>query len=100
MDEQRASQRRINGPAVRAIRERSGLTIESVTTQLKARYAIDLHPDSLRKIERGERDTKTVAILAVAAVLACPPEAISREPLGPIDISGWWSTALKDSDPV
>lgn len=71
----------VNGAAVRAIRERSGLTVREVVALLKTECGLDVHEDHLRNVETGARGASGKLASGLATVLKVPAVAI----LGPAD---------------
>jgi transcriptional regulator with XRE-family HTH domain len=69
---------RANGPAIRAIRERSGLSIREVV-DLLAEADVTIHPDYLRNIELGHKRGSARVLNALARALHVPLHAL----LGP-----------------
>lgn len=65
-----------NGPAIRAIRERSGLTVREMTYLLRTEHNIETHEDHLRNVETGARNAGPKLVNAVAAVLKVPVVAL------------------------
>lgn len=69
-----------NGPAIRVIRERSGLSISDVVAQLRVEYELDVHENHLRNIETGRRRAGPQIARAIAAILRVPIVAILTDP--------------------
>jgi transcriptional regulator with XRE-family HTH domain len=67
-----ADEPRINGPALRAIREALDISMIDLANQ------VGIHRTYLGKIERGERQCRTATIRRLAAALYVPPDAICR----------------------
>lgn len=70
---------KVNGPAIRAIREDSGLTVATLAA------AAGISTGYLSRIERGERGTKGVnpdTAAAIAAALRKPLAAIESANVG------------------
>lgn len=70
---------KVNGPAIRVIRERSDLSVSDVVTALDAE-GFKVHPDSLRNIELGYKQPSTKLLAAIARVLKCPKAALLANP--------------------
>ncbi|MEV0382298.1 helix-turn-helix transcriptional regulator [Nonomuraea sp. NPDC050643] len=64
---------RQHGPAIRALREKDGLSVE----ELAAR--VDMHPQSLRNVELERRPISHVKLNLLARALRVDTAAISRE---------------------
>jgi transcriptional regulator with XRE-family HTH domain len=64
---------RQNGAAIRAFREKEGLTVAEL-----ARF-VGLHPQALRNIENGSRPASKEAIYNLSRVLRVPVPAITRD---------------------
>lgn len=69
---------RTNGAAIRAIRQRSGLSIPALVA-LMAINGDTIHPDSLSNIERGHRNASDATAEAIAKALKVPVVAILAE---------------------
>ncbi|MER6942552.1 helix-turn-helix transcriptional regulator [Nonomuraea sp. NPDC000554] len=65
-----------HGPAIRALREKDGLSIE----ELAAR--IDMHPQSLRNIELERRPISHLKLNLIARALHVDTAAIARSDAG------------------
>jgi transcriptional regulator with XRE-family HTH domain len=61
-----------HGPAIRALREKDGLSVE----ELAAR--VDMHPQSLRNVELERRPISHVKLNLIARALQVDTAAISR----------------------
>lgn len=59
---------RINGPALRVIRERSGLSVADLVNAVREQ-GIDVHPDHIRNIELGHKQPSPKLFDAIAAAL-------------------------------
>ncbi len=68
-----------NGAAIRAIRERSGLSVRDVVALLWAECQVKVHEDHLRNVETGQRGASARLISGLAQVLKVPTIAIIRE---------------------
>lgn len=67
---------RVNGAAIRVIRQRSEMSIADVIAHL-AGQGINIHPDYLRNIELGNRPNPSPAVVGgLARALAVPKRAI------------------------
>jgi transcriptional regulator with XRE-family HTH domain len=64
---------RQNGPAIRALRVKEGLTVKQLADM------VGLHEQALRNIENGSRPASDLVITAIARVLAVPTGAITRD---------------------
>ena len=71
-----------NGPAIRAIRERSGLTVREMAHLLRTEYGIETHEDHIRNVETGARNAGPKLVNAVAAVLKVPVVALLADKSG------------------
>jgi transcriptional regulator with XRE-family HTH domain len=69
-----------NGAAIRAIRENAGLSVSTLLQRLETAQGISMQPDSLRKIERGIRNTSPEVAKAIAKVLRIDIAAILATP--------------------
>jgi transcriptional regulator with XRE-family HTH domain len=67
---------RINGAAVRVIRERSGLSITALAAQIAEEHALRVHPGTITHIELGQRNASPRLLDAIASTLRCPKLAI------------------------
>jgi transcriptional regulator with XRE-family HTH domain len=67
---------RQNGPAIRALRVKEGLTVRELAEM------VGLHEQALRNIENGSRPASDLVITAIAHVLAIPTGAITRDGRG------------------
>lgn len=72
-----------NGAALRAIRERSGLSIRDLLERLDAEHGIAAHEDHIRNVETGARNAGPQLINAIADVLRVPVVALLAQPTGP-----------------
>lgn len=68
-----------NGAALRAIRERSNLSVRDVVAELAA-LGIDAHEDHLRNVETGRRNAGRALATGLARVLRVPSTAILAAP--------------------
>lgn len=66
----------VNGAAIRAIRERSGLSIRDVVALLLSECNLQAHEDHLRNVETGARGASPRLAVALAQVLKVPTVAI------------------------
>lgn len=67
---------RTNGAAIRAIRERTGLSVRAVAAELD-RLGVHAHEDHLRNLETGARKgARAELVNGLAAVLKIPVTAI------------------------
>jgi transcriptional regulator with XRE-family HTH domain len=66
---------KVNGAAIRVIRERSDLSVSDVVTAMGAE-GIDIHADHLRNIELGYRQPSPKVLGALARALRVPKVAI------------------------
>lgn len=69
-----------NGPAIRAIRKRSGLSVRTMCDLLKEQEGITIHPNSWRNVETNARGASEELVTATARVLKVPTVAILRAP--------------------
>lgn len=71
---------RTNGTAIRAIRERTGLSVRAVTAELQ-KLGVHAHEDHLRNLETGARKgARPELVNGLAAVLKIPITAIVFTP--------------------
>lgn len=70
----------VNGAALRAIRERTGLKVADLVTEL-GHYGVTVHPAHLRNIENGQRNASPKLIKAIARGLRVPVNALLRDNL-------------------
>ncbi|MEU4410663.1 helix-turn-helix transcriptional regulator [Streptosporangium sp. NPDC023963] len=82
----RTTVREHNGPAMRAIRKRSELSVRELCDLLREREGVEVHPNHIRNLETNARGASPQLIGAIARVLCVPkvailtaPEAIERE---------------------
>lgn len=66
-----------NGPAIRAIRKRSGLSVRAMCDLLK-QEGVEIHPNSFRNVETNARGASEELVAAIARVLKVPTVAILR----------------------
>ncbi|WP_143027710.1 helix-turn-helix domain-containing protein [Lentzea albidocapillata] len=64
-----------NGAAIRAIRERTGLSVRDMVRGL-AELGIEVHEDHLRNVENDRRNAGPQLVKGIAEVLAVPQTAI------------------------
>lgn len=69
---------RVNGAAIRVIRERSDMTVADVVEAMKA-TGVEIHPDHLRNIELGNRQPSPKLLGALAVALRVPKVALLAE---------------------
>ena len=72
-----------NGAAIKALRERSGISSGAMIERLRTEQHVKLHVDSLGKIERGARNTSPEIAKAIAGVLRVDMSAILAAPKEP-----------------
>lgn len=73
-----------HGPAIRALRKRTGWSIAMLAQRVREQSGLTLHTDSLRNIELGRRNASPPLIEALAqalkvdqiAIIATPGEAV------------------------
>ncbi|MFI7073645.1 helix-turn-helix domain-containing protein [Micromonospora sediminicola] len=70
---------KVNGAAIRVIRERTEMSIADVVERLAAE-GIKAHPDYLRNIELGYKQPSPELLGGLARALACPKRAILADP--------------------
>ena len=70
----------LNGRAMRAIRERSGLSVIDVRSALLEQQEIAVHPDHLRNLELGYRQPSERLLVGIAACLRVPVAALLMGP--------------------
>jgi len=68
---------RTNGAAVRALRERSGLSVRDLCAAMRHNYGVEAHEDHIRNIETGARNAGPKLIVAIAGVLQVPLIALT-----------------------
>jgi transcriptional regulator with XRE-family HTH domain len=64
-----------NGAALRVIRRLSGLSLRALASRV-AEQGVDVHPDSLSNIERGQRNASPALLKALACALKVPQVAL------------------------
>lgn len=69
-----------NGPAMRAIRERSELTVREVCDLLKQQEGLTVHPNTIRNVETNAKGASPQLIGGIARVLKVPKVALLRAP--------------------
>lgn len=69
-----------NGPAMRAIRERSELTVRQMCDLLQQQEGLTVHPNTVRNVETNAKGASPQLIGAVARVLKVPKVALLRTP--------------------
>jgi transcriptional regulator with XRE-family HTH domain len=70
----------VNGAAIRAIRERSGLSVRDVVAALKTDCGIAVHEDHVRNVETGAKGASPRLAAGLAKVLRVPTPAILAAP--------------------
>lgn len=70
---------RINGTALRVIRERSDLSVRDLVEAIREE-GIDVHADHLRNIELGHKQPSPKLLGAIAAALKVPRVALLASP--------------------
>jgi len=70
---------KINGPALRVIRERTGVTVAQLVHTL-GESGIKVHADHIRNIELGNRQPSSPLLLAIASALRVPLVALLADP--------------------
>lgn len=70
---------RTNGPALRVIRERSGLSVRGLLVRLAEDHGVAAHEDHIRNVETGARNAGPELITAIASVLRVPVVALIAE---------------------
>jgi len=73
---------KVNGAAMRVIRERSGMTVDDLVQRL-AQLGLRAHPDTIRNIELGHRQPSVKLLAGIAEALACPKFALYGDPTEP-----------------
>lgn len=66
----------VNGAALRAIRQRSGLSVRNVVAALRDECEIEVHEDHLRNVETGAKGASDALTRGLAHVLRVPVTAI------------------------
>lgn len=69
-----------NGPAIRALRKRSGLSVRDLCNLLQEQEGLTVHPNHIRNVETNARGASEGLIAAVARVLKVPTVAILAAP--------------------
>lgn len=69
-----------NGPAMRAIRKRSELTVRELCDLLKKQEGITVHPNHIRNVETNARGAGDQLIGGIARVLRVSKVALLRAP--------------------
>lgn len=69
-----------NGPAMRAIRKRSELTVRELCDLLSEHEGITVHPNHIRNVERNARGASDQLIGGIARVLKVSKVALLRAP--------------------
>jgi transcriptional regulator with XRE-family HTH domain len=69
---------RQNGPAVRALRQREGLTVDALSKRVTA-AGINLSVPHLRNIENEHKNASVAHLAAIAKALDVPLAAIRRD---------------------
>lgn len=91
---------RINGQALRIIRERSGVTVADLVEAVREE-GLDVHPDHLRNIELGHKQPSPKLLTAIARGLKVPVVALLVDPEGAsFQPSGGPSTKSRRSSTV
>jgi transcriptional regulator with XRE-family HTH domain len=75
------AQNRVNGAALRTIRERTPLTVAELADQITA-AGVRVSRDHLYNIELGHKDGSMSLAVAASRVLMVPVTALLREPQG------------------
>ena len=70
---------RTNGAAIRALRERTGLSVRDLRAKLMNDFSVEAHEDHIRNIETGARNAGPKLVRAIAGVLRVPVVALLRE---------------------
>lgn len=70
---------RVNGAAMRIIRERSELSVADVVDAVRE-DGIDVHPDHIRNIELGYKQPSPKLLAAIARALKVPKVALLCDP--------------------
>lgn len=69
-----------NGPAIRALRKRSELTVRQLCDLLQEQEGIEVHPNHIRNVETGARGASDQLIGGIARVLRVPKVALMVAP--------------------
>jgi transcriptional regulator with XRE-family HTH domain len=69
-----------NGPAIRALRKRSGLSVRDLCSLLEEQEGLTVHPNHIRNVETNARGASEGLIAAIARVLKVPTVAILAAP--------------------
>lgn len=69
-----------NGPAIRALRERSELTVRELCELLNEQEGVTVHPNHIRNVETNARGASPQLIGAIARVLKVSKVAILGRP--------------------
>jgi hypothetical protein len=67
-----------NGPAFRAIRTRSGLSVRQLVVLLKENEDLDVHEDHIRNVETEARNASERLLAASARQMGVPLPALLR----------------------
>ena len=70
-----------NGPAIRALRKRSGLSVRAMCDLLEKQEGLTVHPNHIRNVETNARGASEGLIAAIARVLKVPTVAILAAPV-------------------
>lgn len=69
-----------NGPAIRALRKRSGLSVRDLCDLLEQQEGLTVHQNHVRNVETNARGASPQLIAAIARVLKVPTVAILAAP--------------------
>lgn len=77
-----------NGPAFRAIRERSGLSVRDLVKLLQDEEQVDVHEDHIRNVETEAKGASMKLLLACARQMKVPLPALLRTVDDPAEMAG------------
>lgn len=77
---------RVNGAAIRVIRERSDMSVKDLVDALAA-DGVKIHRDYLYNIELGRKQPSEKVTGAIARALRCPRIALLADPTEPVAAS-------------
>lgn len=58
---------------IRELREKSGLTLSALSSELKERFSVEITPDAIAKYERGDRQPKFELVSVLSKFFGVPP---------------------------
>ncbi|MEV2236679.1 helix-turn-helix domain-containing protein [Micromonospora sp. NPDC049891] len=69
----------VNGAALRAIRERSGLSVQALVRLTAEHEDVSVHPQHVRNLELQRKNASPALIAALANALRVPVVALMRD---------------------